>query len=533
LSARVHEENELTGGDFIIRTLIEQGIRHAFGIPGALNAGLYDALREHRDTLHHVLVRHELGAAWMADGYSRVTGEPGLCLTVPGPGTTHATSGIAGAYTDCAPVFLLATSTETTWGGTPRRDLFHGLDQKALFAPVTKWNARAETTEQLPELMSEAFRQLRNGRPGPVHLEVPADLLTRELNVAPLSYIEKERPGVEPGLVARAVAALREAERPLILADDGVLHSGAWSELGDVAAALRAPVITTVLGKGALPDDHPWALGDMNSTPGSTLYPEADLVFAVGCRFVQVDTRWPFFQAPPRLIHLDADATEIGRSYAPEVGLAGDPRTVLAQVREALGEQGAGRSTQAWSERVAAMKGKHEPREPLPVLAGVRAALARDGISVFDVCVPGFHSRWDWPIYTPRTYLYPGVYVGMGYGLPAAIGAKVAFPQRQVVSISGDAGFQMTMAELATAAQHNIGVVSVVVNDGGLTLIKYVQDRQYGGRRFEVDLVNPDFARLGASYGIEAVQLTDPSALGPTVERLLSNGRPALVELKI
>lgn len=523
----------MTGGEFIIRTLAAQGVRDAFGIPGALNAGLYDALRNHQDAIRHVLVRHELGAAWMADGYSRVTGEPGVCLTVPGPGTTHATSGIAGAYTDCAPVFLLATTTETTWGDTLKRDLFHGLDQKALFAPITKWNARADQVEQLPELMREAFQQLRNGRPGPVHLEVPADLIETELNAEPLARIEKERPGAEPALIARAVAALRQAKRPLILADDGVLHSGAWQELGEVAAALRAPVITTVLGKGALPEDHPWALGDMNATPGATLYPEADLLFAVGCRFVQVDTRWPFFKSVPRLVHLDADAQEIGRIYPAEVGLVGDPKAVLGQIRAALAEQGAGGSTPAWAERAAALRGTHQRREPIPVIASVRNALADDGITVFDVCVPGFHSRWDLKVTTPRTYLYPGVYVGMGYGLPAAIGAKVAFPERQVVAICGDGGFQMTMAELATAVQHNIGVVTVLVNDSGLTLIKYVQDRQFGGRRFAVDLVNPDFARLGAAYGIESVLLTEPAGLEETVRRLLSVGKPALVELRI
>jgi acetolactate synthase I/II/III large subunit len=543
----------VTGAAAIARGLIEQGVRVVFGIPGALNGALYDALREHQETLRHVLVRHECGGAFMADGYARASGDVGVCVTVPGPGTTHAASGIAGAFTDCAPVLLLTTSSETKWRGARRRDLFHGLDQQALFAPITKWTAQAQSSAEIPELLAEAFRQLRHGRPGPAHLEIPADLLDGEAGDTLPSRVTRDRPSAAPEAVARAAAALREARRPLLLAGAGVLHSAAWEALGEVATVLRAPVITTVQGKSAIRDDHPWSLGDMNSVSGREAYPMADLVFAAGCRFAQVDTRWPWFTLPPRLVHLDADPDEVGRLYPPEVGLVGDVETVLRQVLADLarGEQESGRRGETaahalsprrpvapsprrdsgWETVVPALRAKREARPLQPVIAALRDAVDPDGIAAFDVCVPGYHSRWDWPVRTPRSYLYPGVYVGMGYGFPAALGAQLARPESPVLAVCGDGGFQMTMAELGTAAQEEIPVVTVVVNDEGLSLIRTVQDRQFGGRRFAVDLRNPSFAALAQTYGIEAAVAREPAALTAAVQRFSARRKPALVEV--
>jgi acetolactate synthase-1/2/3 large subunit len=506
--------------------LVAQGVRTLFGIPGALNAGLYDALREQQGVLRHILVRHECGAAFMADGYARAGGDVGVCVCVPGPGATHAASGIAGAYTDCASVLLLTTSSETKWQGAPRRNLFHGLDQQALFAPITKWSARAARSEEIPDLLGEAFRQLRHGRPGPVHLEVPADLLEGEAGEAIPARVQRERTAAPPEAVARAAAALLSARMPLILAGAGVLHSGAWEALGEVASALRAPVITTIQGKGALPETHPWSLGDMNSPAGRAAYPRSDRVFAVGCRFAQTDTRWPWFGPPPGLIHLDADPTEVGRAYPTEVGLTGDAETVLQQLLPHLKSDA---PASGWEAALPDLRAQDTGRRH-PVLKALQAAVPPETVTAFDVCVPGYHSRWDWPATAPRSYLYPGVYVGMGYGYPAALGAALARPECPVVAVCGDGGFQMTMAELGTAVQEGIGVVVVVVNDAGLSLIRRVQDHQFGGRRFAVDLQNPSFAALAQAYGIEAQVVREPRELTAAVREALAQGRPALVE---
>jgi acetolactate synthase-1/2/3 large subunit len=469
----------------------------------------------------------------------------GVCVTVPGPGASHATSGIAGAFTDCAPVLLLTTSSETTWSGTPRRDLFHGLDQQALFAPITKWTARARTSLQIPELLAEAFRRLRNGRPGPVHLEVPADLLAGEAGDALPPRVVRARVPAEEAAVTRAAALLDEARRPLILAGGGVLHSGAWETLGEVATTLRAPVVTTIQGKGALPDGHPWALGDMNSPSGSAAYPMADLLFAVGCRFAQTDTRWPWFTPPSRLIHLDADASEVGRAYRAEVGLVGDVDTVLRQLLGcwrttddprrgdgATGRRGDGvTSADGWEAVLPELRARRAEKPLQPIIAALVEAVGAEVIAAFDVCVAGYHSRWDWPARVPRGYFYPGVYVGMGYGLPAAMGAQLARPEHPTLAVCGDGGFQMSMAELGSMAQERIPVVTVVVNDEGLSLIRVVQDRQFGGRRFAVDFRNPSFASIAQAYGIEATVARAPEQLTDAVRRGVAERRPAFVEV--
>jgi acetolactate synthase-1/2/3 large subunit len=358
-------------------------------------------------------------------------------------------------------------------------------------------------------------------------LEIPADLLAGEAGDAVPSRVPRERPGADPEAVRRAAAALLGARRPLLLAGAGVLHCGAWEALGGVASALGAPVITTVQGKGALADDHPWSLADMNSPAGRAAYPLADRVFAVGCRFAQTDIRWPWFTAPPGLIHLEADPAEVGRAYPTEVGLAGDVASVLQQM---LPHLRAGAPAATWRDTLPTLRAEDKGQRH-PVLAALEKAVGADVIAAFDVCVPGYHSRWDWPARTPRSYLYPGVYVGMGYGFPAALGAQLAQPERPVIAVCGDGGFQMTMAELGTAAQEGIPVVAVVVNDEGLTLIRRVQDQQFGGRRFAVDLKNPSFAAMARCYGIEATIVEEPGALTAAVRDAVARRRPALIEV--
>jgi acetolactate synthase-1/2/3 large subunit len=522
----------VTGGDLVVRCLAAQGVRHVFGIPGALNAGLYDALAR-QPAVEHVLVRHELGAALMADGYARASGDVGVCVTVPGPGATHAASGIAGAYTDCVPVLLLASRPETRWEGQPTRNLFHGLDQAAVFTPITKWSGTVRRPEEITPTLERAFRELRNGRPGPVMVDVPADVLAGPAQgEVPPRVVSEPRPA-DQAAVERAAALLHAAERPLFLVDDGVLHASAWQELAGLATCLGAPAVTTIQGKSACREDHPFSLGDMNSPAGQAAYPLADVVFAVGCRFAQTDIRWPWFTEPRRLIHLDADPTEVGRLYATEVGLIGDARSVLRQMLDALPPVPGTPEVEpnsGWRPHWEELRRKHRERDRLPLLEALRRAVPLDGLVAFDVCLPGYRSRWEWPIVHPRSYFYPGVYVGMGYGLPAAIGAHVA-TGKPTVAVCGDGGFQMTMAELGTMVQHALPVVVLVVNDGGLTLIRQIQDRMYDGRRFAVDLRNPSFAALAQAYGIAAEQVDDPGAAAAAVGRALERGTPALVEL--
>jgi acetolactate synthase I/II/III large subunit len=521
----------MTGGEIVLRFLAAQGVRVGFGIPGALNAHLYDALPRVPE-FRHVLVRHELGGAWMADGFARTRNDVGVAFTVPGPGATHAASAVAGAYTDCSRLLLLSSQSESQWRGEFRRDLFHGLDQQRLFAPITKWSAAVHRVDEIPDVMTEAFHHLRRGRPGPVQVEIPADVLGTELQVSELPGLIPPTPQApRDGELARAAEVLRSARRPLILAGGGVLHSEASEALGKLATLLRAPVVTTVMGKGALPEDHAWSLGDSNSGPGSAAYGEHDALLALGVRFAQVDTRWPWFFPPRRMVHADADAREIGRAFEAEVGLAADPRLTLEGLASEL--QGNPGDRAGWDETYPALKTQSDRREPAPIIRALRAALPRDAILSCDVCLPGFLSRKDWFAYEPHAYHYPGVYVGMGFGLPVGIGSKLARPDRVACVIAGDGGFQMTLAELGTAAQADVPLIVVVVNDAGLTLIRRVQDRDFGGRRVEVDLVNPDFTQLAGAYGIPAALVTDADGLQGAVTRAVERGALSLIEMRV
>lgn len=520
----------MTGGEIVLRVLQEQGVEVGFGIPGALNAHLYDALHHSETGFRHVLVRHELGGAWMADGFARARNDVGVAFTVPGPGATHAASAVAGAYTDCSRLLLLSSQSDSKLRGEFRRDLFHGLDQQRLFAPITKWSAAVRHAGEIAEVMTDAFYHLRRGRPGPVQVEIPADVLGADGGTPRLNG-RIQPPPLRPSAqqVTEAAALLRQAKRPLIFAGGGILHANASQALGELATALRAPVVTTVMGKGALPEDHPWSLGDSNSAAGSAAWGEHDLILALGVRFVQVDTRWPWFTAPRRMVHVDADARELNRVYPAEVALAGDPdATLLGELTRALQAEPGERS--GWDDRFPALKAQSDSRQADPFLQALRAALPRESLISFDVCVPGFLSRKDWFSYEPHNYYYPGVYVGMGFGLPVGLGAQLARPDRPVCVVAGDGGFQMTMAELGTAAQQQLPLVVVVVNDAGLTLIRRVQDRDFGGRRCEVDLVNPDFTALAASYGISAERVESPDAVQEAVSRAVTRGRLSFVE---
>jgi acetolactate synthase-1/2/3 large subunit len=522
----------MTGGEIVLRFLLEQGVPAAFGIPGALNAHLYDALAGFSGDFRHILVRHELGGGWMADGYARASNDVGVLFTVPGPGATHAASAVAGAYTDCSRVLLISSQSESRFRGELRRDLFHGLDQQRLFAPITKWSAAVRRVDELPEVLAEAFYHLRRGRPGPVQVEVPADVFGAEAGNPDLpARIQPRDRAPDPTALDAAARLLRSARRPLIWAGDGVLHADASTALGALATQLRAPVVTTVLGKGALPELHPWSLGDSNSAAGSRAYAEHDLLLALGDRFTQVDVRWPWFTPPRQLVHADADSREVGRLFPTEVGLPGDLGAAIAGLTDRLRVDPGDRT--GWDGRLPELKAASDQREVSPILGALGRALPEEAAVSFDVCLPGFLSRKEWIARHPHRYYYPGVYVGMGFGLPVGVGAAVARPGWPVCVVAGDGGFQMTMAELGTAAQHRIPLVVVVVNDSGLTLIRRVQDQQFGGRRCEVDLVNPDFAALAAAYGIPAQLIEGPAALEPAVTRAVDSASLSLIELRL
>jgi acetolactate synthase-1/2/3 large subunit len=526
----------MTAAEYIVRFLAAQGVRAIFGMPGGHNLPLYDALARQR-RIRHVLARNEMGAALMADGYARASGQVGTCLVTSGPGVTNALTGIGVAHGDSIPVLLLSSQIPSAGLGR-EGGYFHEMDQLPATAPLTKWNARAEKGGDVPGVMAEAFRRLRTGRRRPVHVEVPADVLAQPCD-GPVARVPGDAPPPpDAQAVARAARALAAAERPLILAGGGA--AGASRELLALARALGAPVLTTAMGKGAIPEAHPLAAGLTwrDITPDlanmeplfSPLLARADVLLAVGCRFTQLATGNWTMPMPPRLIHVDVDPALINRHHTAEVGIVADAGDALKALRAGLPAAGRARRSRAWAREVAAARAARPPARPF--VRTLRRALAPDALVVADVVRAAYPFLAEFPVARPRSVMSSVGFFAMGHGLPGAIGAKLAFPRRQVVALAGDGGFLMTGLELATAVQENVLVVCVVVNDGCLTAIRILQDKHYAGRRFAVDLRNPDFAAYARAFGALGFTVRRPQDLAPALRRALLARRPALLDLR-
>jgi acetolactate synthase-1/2/3 large subunit len=526
----------MTTAEYIVRFLAAQGIRVIFGMPGGHTLPFYDALARQR-RIRHVLARNEMGAALMADGYARASGAVGACLVTSGPGVTNALTGIGVAHGDSIPVLLLSSQVPSAGVGR-EGGYFHEMDQLAATAPLTKWNARADKAGDVPGLMTEAFRRLRTGRPRPVHVEVPADVLAQPCEGLVEHVSGDPPPATDRQAVRRAAEVLASAARPLVLAGGGAV--GASRELLALARALGAPVVTTAMGKGVIPEMHPLSAGLTwrDITPDlvnmeplfSPLLARADVDLAVGCRFTQLATGNWTMPMPARLIHVDVDPTVISRRYETEVGIVADAGEALGAILCAVKEMGHPHRSRAWALEAGAVRTARPPLRPF--VRTLREALPADAIVTADVVRIAYPVLGEFPVSRPRSVLSSVGFFAMGHGLPGAIGAKLAFPRRPVVTLVGDGGFLMTGQELATAVQAKAPVVCVLVNDGALTAIRILQDKHYGGRRFAVDLKNPDFLTFARAFGALGLAVHRPTELGPALRRALRARRPALIDLR-
>jgi acetolactate synthase-1/2/3 large subunit len=525
----------LTAARLVVERLKQYGVSVVFGYPGGPLAPLYDALFQ-EPAIRHILARDEQGAGFMADGYARATGRPGVCLAVCGPGVYNALTPLATAFSDSVPLLLLSGQVPSR---DPRSGYYHENDQLRVCEPVTKARFRAETAADVVPSIDRAWRALIEGRPGPVLWEAPGRVLSETVPTLALPPCPSPPQPLVPSdasldAAAQAIAGWR---RPVILAGGGVIAAGAAAELRQVAERLGAPVFHTLMGKTAIPGTHrlaaglPWKEGtsdasDMRSRMSPLLF-EADGMLAVGCRFTQVTTGTWSLPVPQSLVHVDVDASEFHRHYRAQVAVVGNARLALSGLLRRL----PGTNREPWT----------DPRPPRPVwtvagkdLAGaLRRAIPEDAIVAADVTRLAYVMLVEFPADQPRSFLHPAAAVSMGFALPAALGAKAAFPRRPVVAVMGDGGFQITGMELATAVQEDLPIVLVVVNDGCLTLIKALQQRKFGGRFIGVDLRNPDFGRLASAFGVAYARAEDEAGLERCVREALDAGRPALVEMKL
>ena len=512
----------MNAAQLIVRTLESFEVDTIFGYPGAHNAAIYDALYD--STIRHVLVRHEQAAAFMADGYARASGKVGVCLTTAGPGATNVATPIAEAHADSIPVLHLSAQVESTRIRTDS-GAYHEIDLLAVFRPMTKWAAEAASADQVAGLLAEAFRQLTNGRPRPVHLSLPHDVLKREpaAGVPPRPEVKRAEPAAEA--IEQAADAARSSQRPMLLAGGGAITSDAAPELVRLAELLGAPAVCTTMGRGAFPEDHPLALGWLRGNAAKAALAEADLLIAVGCRFGEIATAHWTATFPP-LVHVDVDPAEIGKNVPARVGVVGDAQTAL----RALLAQLQGAPKQPWFSAQAPGPGRDGPidSEIVPIM---RAMLDRDAVVAVDVGLSAWHMFARFPVYRARTFLHPATYIAMGYALPAALGAKVALPERQVACITGEGAFMMVCQELATAVQEKLCVPVIVVNDRQLGAIKRIQQRQFGRRYIAVDLLNPDFELLAKSFGADFARVEHLSQFESAMARALDAPGPTLVEV--
>jgi thiamine pyrophosphate-dependent acetolactate synthase large subunit-like protein len=527
-----------TVADALVRRLREHGVRHVFGYPGGQLTPLYDALARQTD-VRHVLARHEQAAGFMADGYARATGRPGVCLAVCGPGVLNAATPLATAFTDSTPVLLVSGQVASAARGL-RSGYYHENDQLSACATFTKAQGRAESPLGLVPTLDQMFLSMMGGRPGPALLEVPVDVLRADYpgSAWPPLPPDPRPPAPPPREVERLAGLLAGWRRPVILAGGGVVSAGAEALLVEVAERLGAPVFITAMGKCAIPSSHPLAAGlpwhkatsDLTNMASffSPLLHEADGLLAVGCRFTQLVTGSWSMPRPPALAQVDIDAEEIGRHYPVTVGIQADARETLRALLEALPAA----PRQPWAD-VAASAPKERWRLPgMDLVAPLRRALPEDAILVADITRLGYILLTDFPLNRPRTFLHPAGYVSMGFGLPAALGAKAAFPGRTVVAVAGDGCFLMSGMELATAVQERLPVVLVVVNDGSLTLIKAIQQRRYESRFLGVDLVNPDLQTLARAFGVRSWQAESDAAFEAALREAVALNEPALIEVR-
>ena len=524
----------MTGGEALVASLATNGVSTIFGLPGVQLDGAFDALHAARETVRVVHTRHEQGAAYMADGYARVTGEVGTCLVVPGPGLLNATAALSTAYACNSPVLCVTGQIQSDLIEFGRGLLHEIPNQLEMVRSVTKWARRAMTPEEIPTLVREAFGELRTGRPRPVEIEIPPDTLFATADVKLLPREAQAPPFAgDPELLERAAAMLSNAAKPLIWAGGGVVRGGAAEALRRLAEMLQAPVVMTSNGKGALSDRHPLAQSILGAME---LLPEADVILAVGTRFVEPATAaWGL--GPDRIvIQLDIDVEEIGRNYSPTIGIEADASAgvaALADLVETAGRERVSREAelQALKDGLAARTQAVGPQAEFAM--AIRRALPDDGIFVSEMTQVGYWSNLAFPVYQPRTYVTPGYQGTLGYGFPTALGAQVALPERAVVSVNGDGGFGFCLNELATMARHEIPAVVVVFNDDAYGNVRRIQHEQFGGRTIASDLRNPDFVALAKAFGIGGRRVETPAALEEAVTEGIVAREPLLIEVPL
>jgi len=526
----------MNGAEFIVHNLMSKGIDTLFGYPGGCIMPLYDVLLEH--PIQHILCRHEQGAAFAANGYARSTGEVGVCIATSGPGATNLITGLADAMLDSVPMIALTGQVPTGLIGT---DAFQEVDILGMSISVTKQSYLVDSIEALPRILEEAFYIAQEGRPGPVLIDLPKDIL---LSTLPENHEPFTQPSFTPDTdfseqYARAQAMIRDAQKPIIYAGGGIGHAKAVEPFREFVEQCQIPTVFSLKGLGALPAEHPLNLGMLGmhgSTSANRAVQESDLLIAVGTRFDdRVTGRLTQFAPNARVIHLDIDAAEIGKLRMAHCGIKAD-------IVESMRSIQATPEIDNWRNDCQKRHQREGFTSPQPtenitgpnLLRQLKTFVKQDEIICCDV---GQHQMWvaqHYPIDHPQRHLTSGGLGTMGFGLPAAIGAQLANPDKTVITLSGDGSIMMNIQELATLTRYQIPLKVIILDNSALGMVRQQQTVCYDGRYSEVDLSdNPDFAAIAKAFGLQAFTAEEQSGLDNQLQQLLDCPGPALLHVKI
>ena len=543
--------NAPTGAEAMVRMLEAHGVSHMFGLCGDTTLPFYDALARLDHSITHILTRDERHAAYMADGYARVTGKPGVCEGPSGGGATYILPGLVEANDSSIPILAITTDVATTSRG---RYPLTELDQVALMRPLTKWNASVDDARRLPAMMRQAFRAMTTGRPGAVHLALPFDTQKAPVDAAEIWADPRhrtypvERAAPEPEAIREAAGLLACARNAVVICGGGPVIAGAFAPLEQLARMLDLPVATTVSGQGAIAETDPQALGVVGSNGGNpatrAVVDAADVVLFVGCRAGSVTTeRWRSPKPGVKIIHIDSDPMVIGANYPTDVAICSDAKLALEALvaelsgRDGLeGQGGAGKVGAAWAAKLAEFEplaaSRERPIRPEAVIAALMEVLDDDAVLVADPGTPcpyvSAHYRWRQP---GRNFITNRAHGALGYALAASMGAHVGRPEVKTVALMGDGSFGFCCGEFETICRHNMPITSIVFSNAVYGWIKAGQDSGFGQRYYNVDFDRTDHAAVASAYGVKSWRVEDPSELVPVLREAVAHDGPTLVDV--
>ena len=531
------EPQNMTGGEAMLRAAVANGIDTIFGLPGAQVYPLFDAMHRSPD-VKSIISRHEQGAAYMAYGYSAATGRPGAFAVVPGPGILKASAALSTALACNKPVLCMTGQVMSEFLGQGRGHLHELPDQLATLASVVKHADRIDDVSDTSLKMNRAFRQMMSGRPGPASIEMCWDTMAKswDVNVGPGNFTI-DKPDVNDDEISDAAELIANANNIMIMCGGGAQHASA--EVRELAEMLGASVTSFRSGRGVVSEDSDWGI---SSAAAQLLWPDTDLLIGIGSRLEMQYMRWEsmahYIDRPPeggaKLIRIDIDPKEMDR-FKPDVAVLADAADATRALIERAGKSGfkAGDMDRIAEAKARALKNIQEIQPQMSYLNTIREVLPRDGYFVEELCQVGFASNYGFDIYEPRTYVTTGYQGTLGYGFPTAIGVKAAMPDRAVVSIIGDGGFMFGMPELASAAQQDIGLVTIVFNNSSFGNVRRDQQDKYDNNLIGADLDNPDFVKLAESFGVAGVRVDSPDGLKPALAKAIDDDKPAIIEVMI